>query len=148
MIHYRVGNDLDFDQVVELYKASTLGERRPIDDRAAHRERTEQVRSRADDAVVAERDFAFQDRMRADLDVPAELDVAGKHGRGVNANGSFGSHAATPFLGRVPGHRSVRPDQRTVLYTPRTGPETRAFSGRPIDWASEATRRTTNGRRR
>jgi len=33
MIQYRVGSELDFDQVVELYRASTLGERRPIDDR-------------------------------------------------------------------------------------------------------------------
>jgi predicted N-acetyltransferase YhbS len=33
-ITYRVGNDLDLEQVHELYKASTLGERRPVDDRA------------------------------------------------------------------------------------------------------------------
>lgn len=33
MIQYRVGNALDLDQVIELYKASTLGERRPIEDR-------------------------------------------------------------------------------------------------------------------
>lgn len=33
MIAYRRGNDLDLDVVVELYRASTLGERRPIDDR-------------------------------------------------------------------------------------------------------------------
>ncbi len=33
-IAYRVGNDLDVDQVIELYRASTLGERRPVDDRA------------------------------------------------------------------------------------------------------------------
>ena len=33
MIEYRVGNQLDLDQVTELYRASTLGERRPIDDR-------------------------------------------------------------------------------------------------------------------
>ena len=33
MIEYRTGNQLDLEQVVELYKASTLGERRPIDDR-------------------------------------------------------------------------------------------------------------------
>ena len=32
-IEYRTGNDLDLDQVIELYKASTLGERRPIGDR-------------------------------------------------------------------------------------------------------------------
>lgn len=32
-IAYRKGNDLDVDQVIELYKASTLGARRPIDDR-------------------------------------------------------------------------------------------------------------------
>jgi predicted N-acetyltransferase YhbS len=34
MIHYRTGNDLDLDQVIELYRTSTLGERRPIHDRS------------------------------------------------------------------------------------------------------------------
>ena len=33
MIAYRIGNDLDIDAVIELYHASTLGERRPVDDR-------------------------------------------------------------------------------------------------------------------
>jgi predicted N-acetyltransferase YhbS len=33
VITYRTGNNLDLDQVIELYAASTLGERRPIDDR-------------------------------------------------------------------------------------------------------------------
>ena len=33
MIDFRVGNNLDLEQVIELYRASTLGERRPIDDR-------------------------------------------------------------------------------------------------------------------
>jgi predicted N-acetyltransferase YhbS len=33
MIQYRTGNDLNLDALIELYKASTLGERRPIDDR-------------------------------------------------------------------------------------------------------------------
>jgi predicted N-acetyltransferase YhbS len=33
-IEYRIGNHLDLDQVIELYRASTLGERRPVDDRA------------------------------------------------------------------------------------------------------------------
>lgn len=32
-ISYRAGNELDLDAVLELYRASTLGERRPIDDR-------------------------------------------------------------------------------------------------------------------
>ena len=32
-IDYRVGNQLDLDQVIELYRSSTLGERRPVDDR-------------------------------------------------------------------------------------------------------------------
>ena len=32
-INYRTGNDLDLDAVIELYRASTLGERRPVDDR-------------------------------------------------------------------------------------------------------------------
>jgi predicted N-acetyltransferase YhbS len=34
VIEYRTGNDLDTDQVIELYVASTLGERRPVGDRA------------------------------------------------------------------------------------------------------------------
>jgi predicted N-acetyltransferase YhbS len=33
MIRYQTGNALDLDQVIELYRASTLGERRPVDDR-------------------------------------------------------------------------------------------------------------------
>lgn len=32
-IEYRLGNQLDLDQVIELYVASTLGQRRPVDDR-------------------------------------------------------------------------------------------------------------------
>ena len=33
VIEYRVGNKLDLDTVIELYRASTLGERRPVDER-------------------------------------------------------------------------------------------------------------------
>jgi len=33
MIAFRYGNDLDIDQVIDLYNKSTLGERRPVDDR-------------------------------------------------------------------------------------------------------------------
>jgi predicted N-acetyltransferase YhbS len=33
LIEYRTGNSLDIDAVIEMYRASTLGERRPIDDR-------------------------------------------------------------------------------------------------------------------
>ena len=32
MIEYRIGNDLDLETVRELYRASTLAERRPVDD--------------------------------------------------------------------------------------------------------------------
>lgn len=32
-VEYRAGNDIDLDVLHELYRASTLGERRPIDDR-------------------------------------------------------------------------------------------------------------------
>lgn len=32
-ITYLTGNDLDLDEVIELYRASTLGERRPVDER-------------------------------------------------------------------------------------------------------------------
>lgn len=34
MIDYRLGNDLDHDAVIALYRACTLGGRRPVDDRA------------------------------------------------------------------------------------------------------------------
>ena len=33
MITYRTGNDLELEAVIELYRASTLGERRPVEDR-------------------------------------------------------------------------------------------------------------------
>lgn len=33
-ITFQTGNQLDIDQVIELYIASTLGERRPVDDHA------------------------------------------------------------------------------------------------------------------
>lgn len=32
-ITYRLGNDLDLDAVIDVYRDSTLGERRPVDDR-------------------------------------------------------------------------------------------------------------------
>jgi predicted N-acetyltransferase YhbS len=32
-IRYQVGGELELDAVIELYRASTLGERRPVDDR-------------------------------------------------------------------------------------------------------------------
>jgi ribosomal protein S18 acetylase RimI-like enzyme len=34
-IVYRLGNNLNLDQVIELYHASTLSERRPVEDRGA-----------------------------------------------------------------------------------------------------------------
>ncbi|HKI06518.1 MAG TPA: GNAT family N-acetyltransferase [Thermoanaerobaculia bacterium] len=34
MITYRQGNDLDLDQVLDLYRSCSLGARRPIDDRS------------------------------------------------------------------------------------------------------------------
>lgn len=34
-ITYRLGNDIDLDDFIELYHASTLGERRPIENRRA-----------------------------------------------------------------------------------------------------------------
>ncbi len=33
MIRYKTGNDLNLDALIELYQASTLGERRPIDNK-------------------------------------------------------------------------------------------------------------------
>lgn len=33
MITYQTGNHIDLDAMIDLYRASTLGERRPVDDR-------------------------------------------------------------------------------------------------------------------
>lgn len=33
MIEYKEGNDLDLDAVIAVYRSSTLGERRPVDER-------------------------------------------------------------------------------------------------------------------
>lgn len=33
MINYRTGNDIDLDEMIDVYVDSTLGERRPVDDR-------------------------------------------------------------------------------------------------------------------
>ena len=38
MITYKTGNDIDLDEMIDLYRASTLGERRPIDDRERMRQ--------------------------------------------------------------------------------------------------------------
>jgi predicted N-acetyltransferase YhbS len=49
MISYRVGNDIDLDAFIDLYRDSTLGERRPIEDR----ERMRQMLERANLVVTA-----------------------------------------------------------------------------------------------
>lgn len=38
MILYKTGNDIDLDEMIDLYRASTLGERRPVDDRERMRQ--------------------------------------------------------------------------------------------------------------
>jgi predicted N-acetyltransferase YhbS len=54
MITYHIGNVLDLDEIIELYRASTLGERRPVDDR----ERMKLMLRNAN-LVVAARDGAL-----------------------------------------------------------------------------------------
>jgi predicted N-acetyltransferase YhbS len=48
-IEYRLGNELDLDQVIDVYRRSTLGERRPVDDR----DRMRQMLERANLVVTA-----------------------------------------------------------------------------------------------
>ncbi|HZO57163.1 MAG TPA: GNAT family N-acetyltransferase, partial [Bryobacteraceae bacterium] len=48
-MNYRTGNDLDLDQVIELYVASTLSERRPVEDR----DRMEQMLANANLVISA-----------------------------------------------------------------------------------------------
>jgi GNAT superfamily N-acetyltransferase len=43
MIHYKIGNQLNLDEVIELYQAFTLGERRPMQDRDRMRRMLENV---------------------------------------------------------------------------------------------------------
>lgn len=40
-IRYRLGNDVALDDVIELYRASTLGARRPVDERDSMRQMLE-----------------------------------------------------------------------------------------------------------
>jgi len=49
MIGYRVGHDIDLDSFIDVYRDSTLGERRPVDDR----ERMRQMLERANLVVSA-----------------------------------------------------------------------------------------------
>ncbi len=49
MITYKTGNDLDLDAVIEVYRASTLGERRPVDER----ERMKQMLETANLVITA-----------------------------------------------------------------------------------------------
>jgi GNAT superfamily N-acetyltransferase len=49
MIAYRVGNDVGLDAFIDVYRDSTLGERRPVDDR----ERMQQMLERANLVVSA-----------------------------------------------------------------------------------------------
>ncbi len=49
MIDYKVGNDLDLDSVLDLYRASTLGVRRPLEER----ERMQQMLANATLVVTA-----------------------------------------------------------------------------------------------
>jgi GNAT superfamily N-acetyltransferase len=48
-IRYRVGNDLDLDAVIDVYRDSTLGLRRPVDDRP----RMQQMLERANLVISA-----------------------------------------------------------------------------------------------
>lgn len=49
MITYRLGNDLDLDAVIDLYVDSTIGERRPVE----NRERMRRMLGEADLVVTA-----------------------------------------------------------------------------------------------
>ena len=40
---YRIGNDLDLDEFIDVYRRSTLGERRPVDDRERMRDMLERA---------------------------------------------------------------------------------------------------------
>jgi GNAT superfamily N-acetyltransferase len=49
MITYRTGNDIDVDQMIDLYVDSTLGQRRPVEDR----ERMERMLGEANLVITA-----------------------------------------------------------------------------------------------
>jgi GNAT superfamily N-acetyltransferase len=43
MISYRTGNDIDVDEMIDVYVDSTIGERRPVDDRPRMRRMLEEA---------------------------------------------------------------------------------------------------------
>ncbi len=117
-IEYRLGNDLDLDQVIDVYRRSTLGERRPVDDR----ERMRQMLERANLVVTAwdgERlvgiarslsDFCYATYL-SDLAVDSEYQRQGI-GRELMRRTQEAGGKATVFLFAAP---------KAVDYYPRVG---------------------------
>lgn len=126
MITYRTGNDLDLDEVIALYRASTLGERRPIEDR----ERMRQMLANANLVVTAWdgetlvgisrslTDFAYATYL-SDLAVHAEYQRSGI-GRELIARTQAAGGTAKIVLLAAP---------KAVEYYPRIG-----MTGHPSAW--------------
>jgi predicted N-acetyltransferase YhbS len=130
MITYRRGNDLDLDAVIELYRASTLGERRPVDDR----ERMGTMLREANLVVTAWDDGRLVGIARSVSDFSyctylSDLAVRASHqrqgiGRELVAKTREASGAATVILLSAP---------KAVAYYPRLG-----FAQHPQAWVLTA----------
>ena len=107
-ISYRLGNDLDLDEVIAVYRDSTLGLRRPIDDRDRMKqmlERANLVVSAWDDGVMVGiarslSDFCYATYL-SDLAVRLEYQHRGI-GRALIARTKEEGGKATVFLFAAP----------------------------------------------
>jgi GNAT superfamily N-acetyltransferase len=122
-VEYRTGAELDLDEVIELYVASTLAERRPADDR----ERMQEMLVHANLVVSAHAGGLLVGIARSITDWAyatylSDLAVRGTHQRrGIGAALIARTHAAAPrsrlILLSAPG---------AVAYYPRLGMERHA----------------------
>jgi predicted N-acetyltransferase YhbS len=132
-ITYRTGNDLDLDQVIDLYRASTLGERRPVDDRA----RMESMLRKANLVITAWEGALLVGISRSVSDFSyctylSDLAVRQSHqkqgiGRELIRRTQEAGGAATVILLAAP---------KAVNYYPRIG-----FTAHPSAWMLKATDR-------
>src|SRR3990170_1776342 len=98
MITYRTGNDIDVDQMIDLYVDSTLGQRRPVEDR----ERMERMLGEANLVITAWDDTVLVGISRSVTDwvyctYLSDLAVRADHqGHGIGRELVRRTRAATP----------------------------------------------------
>lgn len=126
MLTYRTGNDLDLDAVIDVYVASTLGQRRPLDDRARMRDMIRNanlVVTAWDDTLLVGISRAFSDFAYATY--LSDLAVRASHQRqGIGKELIRRTQAAAPLASVI-----LLSAPAAVDYYPRIG-----FTPHPSAW--------------